>query len=685
MHKNNFSWLVLGLVFFLVACTSNTPTPQINTPAIPKYTSSPVPVAVTATEVMDVPASGVIAFYSDRDGNPEIYTMNADGSGLMRLTNDLGFDDSPAISPDGRQIVFLTARHDPQPRFPNLKYEIYTMDINGSNLKRLTNNEAGEDHPSWSPNGNKILFDADYDEDGFFEIYSMDQDGTNLTRLTTNAANDQFADWSPDGLQISFASDRNGNWDIFVMDADGSDQQALTSDPDWELFPTWSPDGGQIAFTGLAPNSRNTDVFLMNADGTDVHQLTDSPGFDENPVFSPDGAQIAFQTQRDGNFEIYLMNPDGNGQHPLLKDPSDELWPSWSMPISSIPGISFMESDQDLGLAETVQAGLGDLDGDGDLDAVFADPMRTTSQVWLNNGSGGFVNTGQELTQYGHGVGLADFDGDGDLDAVIVCHQAILSTKIYLNDGNGQFADSGQDFDDDRFSAADVNLLDLNGDGFVDIHILYYSESGMPDKVYLNDGHANFSDSGLSLDEDFIAWGDLDDDGDVDYFGKLWGQGYVAMLNDGSGQFSLGWQMDDNLATVSDIALADFDADGDLDALIANGFRDTGSNPSRLLWNDGSGQFSDSGQVLFETMGAHLVVGDIDLDGDLDIFITNMDRPNEVWFYQDGQFFDSGLRMGSPSEMSGRPTLGDLDGDGDLDVVVGRFRGGAQIWFNYGK
>lgn len=688
MHKNNFSWLVLGLVYFLVACSSNTPTPQINALTIPINTSTPMPVAATATKVMDVPASGVIAFYSDRDGNPEIYTINADGSGLMRLTNDPGFDDSPAISPDGSQIVFLTARHDPQPRFPNFKYEIYSMGIDGSDLRRLTNNEAGEDHPSWSPNGSKILFDADYDEDGFFEIYSMDQDGTNLTRLTTNAANDQFADWSPDSAQIAFSSDRNGNWDIFVMNADGSDQRPLTDSVDWELFPAWSPDGMRIAFNALVPRSRNTDIYVMNSDGSDIRQLTNTPRYDENPAWSPDGSQIAFQTERDGNFEIYVMNPDGSSQRPLATHPAGELWPSWGLstsPTKPATDVQFTPSQQELGMRETFQAGLGDLDGDGDLDAVFANPMGNPAQVWLNDGQGLFVDIGQKLTQYGHGVGLADFDGDGDLDAVIVCHQAILSTKIYLNDGSGQFTDSGQDFDDDRFSAADVNLLDLNGDGFVDIHILYYSESGMPDKVYLNDGHANFSDSGLSLDEDFIAWGDLDDDGDVDYFGKLWGQGYVAMLNDGSGQFSLGWQMDDNLATVSDIALADFDADGDLDALIANGFRDTGSNPSRLLWNDGRGQFSDSGQALFETMGAHLVVGDIDLDGDLDIFITNMDRPNEVWFYQDGQFFDSGLRMGSPSEMSGRPTLGDLDGDGDLDVVVGRFRGGAQIWFNLGN
>jgi TolB protein len=272
---------------------------------------------------------GVIAFYSDMDGNPEIYIMQADGSNLLRLTNDPAFDDSPALSPDGSQVVFLSARDDPDPTFPELKYEIYLVDSDGQNLRRLTETETGEDHPAWSPDGSKIIFDADYGGDGFYEIYTIDLDGTNLTRLTGNAANDQFADWSPDGQQIAFSSNRNGNWDIFVMNADGSNQQALTDSPDWELFPVWSPDGEQIAFNGLVPNTGNTDVFVMSADGSDILQLTESPGFDENPVWSPDGSLIAFQTQRDGNFEIYLMNPDGSEQSSLWTLPLDELWPSW--------------------------------------------------------------------------------------------------------------------------------------------------------------------------------------------------------------------------------------------------------------------------------------------------------------------------------------------------------------------
>ena len=680
----------IAFAIFLVACAPDQPT-SLQTPIAVNNVTTPTAIPTPSIEATNTSPtsstdnmSGILAFYSDRDGNPEIYVMHPDGSGLIRLTNDPAVDDSPAISPDGSRVAFLTARHDPNPRFPDLKYEIYIINIDGSNPRRLTTTEAAEDHPAWSPDGKKLIFDADYDEDGFYEIYTINSDGSNLIRLTSIAANDQFADWSPDGSQIAFSSDRNGNWDIFVMDADGSNLRQLTDNPDWELFPAWSPDGTKIAFNGLQPNSRNTDVFVMNSDGSNIRQLTTSSSFDENPAWSPDGGQIAFQTQREGNFKLYTMDPDGGNQHLLTDDSRDDLWPSWSLAATQKPEptISFEKSSQEFTSPETFQAGLGDLDNDGDLDAVFANLQNNNSQVWLNDGNGMFVDTGQQLTPYGHGVVLADFDEDGDLDAFINCHQFFNPSKIYLNDGYGNFQSNGQDLGDATISAAEVNLLDLNGDGHMDVHVLYYDPNGLPDKVYLNDGHANFSNSGLSLKEDTIAWGDLDEDGDIDYFGKYWGTGYVVQLNDGSGRFSVGWQFDDEQSTVGSIALVDFDNDGDLDALVTNGSRNTNTYPSRLFLNDGFGQFSDSGQRLNETMGAELTVGDLDLDGDLDVFITNMNLPNEVWLNNRGQLIDSGLRLGEKSDMSGKSSLGDLDNDGDLDVVVGRFRGGAEVWIN---
>jgi len=346
-----------------------------------------------------------------------------------------------------------------------------------------------------------------------------------------------------------------------------------------------------------------------------------------------------------------------------------------------VPLLILERSAQNFTVRGTFQAGLGDLDGDGDLDAVFANPMQNNSQIWLNDGTGTFTDTGQKLTSYGHGVGLADFDEDGDLDAFIACHQFVTPSKIYLNEGRGIMTDTGQDLGDRSISGTEVNLLDLNGDGHMDVHVMYYSPNGLPDKVYLNDGHAIFSDSGLALDEEPIAWGDLDGDGDVDYFGEQQGKGYVVQLNDGTGQFKSGWHMDDSQTTIGGIALADFDEDDDLDALVTNGFRDTGSFPSRLFLNDGTGQFTDSGQTLNPTMGSELAVGDLDLDGDLDVFVANSDLPDEVWLNDgNGYFSDSGLRL--EGIFSTKPSLGDLDNDGDLDMFVGSLTSKLQIWLN---
>jgi len=158
------------IIFMCASCQPTEVQPQNSTPLPePLATNTIQPVTVTATPVPDevhgTNIPGILAFYSDRDGNPEIYRMTADGSELARLTNDPAFDDSPAISPDGKRIAFLSARNDPNPQFPNLKYEIYVVDIDGKNLQRLTNTEAAEDHPAWSPDGGKISFDADYDDE----------------------------------------------------------------------------------------------------------------------------------------------------------------------------------------------------------------------------------------------------------------------------------------------------------------------------------------------------------------------------------------------------------------------------------------------------------------------------------------------------------------------------------------
>lgn len=138
-------------------------------------------------------------------------------------------DDNPVWSPDSQQIAFVSTRDG--------NWEIYVMNADGSNLTPLTHN--GGRNPVWSPDGRHIAFVSG--RDGNDEIYVMNADGSNQTRLTTNPADDHSPSWSPDGRQIAFISNRDGHQEIYVMDADGSNQKRLTDSLTDKWSPVWAP------------------------------------------------------------------------------------------------------------------------------------------------------------------------------------------------------------------------------------------------------------------------------------------------------------------------------------------------------------------------------------------------------------------------------------------------------------
>ena len=263
------------------------------------------------------PDGSRIAFTSDRHGSVDIYVMNADGSGVTRLTNDAAWSLIPAWSPDGSRIAFTSSRGD--------SLEILVMRADGSGVTRLTGGSEWNDaSPSWSPDGSRIAFASDrdtYDSDpdtyDNFQIHAMNADGSGVTRLTRNPDwDDSFPAWSPDGSRIAFASDRADGFDyqIHVMNADGSGVTPLTGGQGVEATaPAWSPDGSRIAFSAYREDDDNADIYTMNADGTDVTRLTSDPAEDYFATWSPDGSRIAFTSGRDGNTEIYVMNSDGTG------------------------------------------------------------------------------------------------------------------------------------------------------------------------------------------------------------------------------------------------------------------------------------------------------------------------------------------------------------------------------------
>ena len=264
--------------------------------------------------------SGKVAFVSNRDGDDEIFTMNADGSEQKQLTANAAIDTRPDWSPDGTKIVFESSRDG--------NSEIYVMNADGTGQTRLTTNTTSDSQPVWSPDGTKIAFTSDRVADGGgYELYVMNADGTNPVRLTYQAGTDSRPEWSPDGGKLIFASTFFGNWEIHRISAvTGGDQWRLTNSAATETNPVVSPDGTRYIFQ--TNKTGNNEIFVVNPDGTSVN-LTNNPSSDEAPDFSADGETILFAASRDGNSDVYVMNADGNGPANLSFNLAADNFPDW--------------------------------------------------------------------------------------------------------------------------------------------------------------------------------------------------------------------------------------------------------------------------------------------------------------------------------------------------------------------
>lgn len=233
-----------------------------------------------------------LAFMSNADGDFDIYVMSINERKLAKLTNTDSRDGTPVWSPDGKKIVFQS--------FRDGNSQVYVMNADGSNPVNLSNNGAHEEHPFWSSDGSKILFCSNRggiaeSNSGNIDIYEMNADGSNVKRITHTPEVETYASWSPDGSKIVCRRITPGNnWEVFMMNSDGTNEVNLTNSELVQGWPAWSPDGKRIAFASEIADT-TIRIFVMNADGSNKIRISDdNSGGDRQPFWHPNGKALAF-------------------------------------------------------------------------------------------------------------------------------------------------------------------------------------------------------------------------------------------------------------------------------------------------------------------------------------------------------------------------------------------------------
>jgi len=247
------------------------------------------------------PDGSKIVFQSNRSGgNSDIYIMDSDGTNAKRITNSLGDDLTPVWSPDGQKIVFQSMRDGNE--------ELYIMELDGSNQRNITYSKDAEMHPKWHPNSDKIIFSA---QKGYWNVvdhWQINIDGTDLKRVTRDVSIDTYVSWSPNTKQILGRKIIGVNSEIFLFDSEGNHGKNLTNDPAFDGWPSWHPNGKEIVYAS-ENDSGDSQIYTLNLENSNRTKLISEEGSWTKPIWNQSGTKLICTREINGSVDIFSYEP----------------------------------------------------------------------------------------------------------------------------------------------------------------------------------------------------------------------------------------------------------------------------------------------------------------------------------------------------------------------------------------
>ena len=364
-------------------------------------------------------SNGNLVFRSDRDGEPDVFTLDPSTSAVTAITTGSGAAElQPAWSPVGDRIAYVrraggTGRAD-----------LFVMNAAGGGRTRLTSTPVPERDPSWAANGTQIVYSVRTQPGEPFRIFVAGADGSGREQLTTQSAGsaDRSPVWSPDGSRIAFVSDRDGGFpELYLMFTDGSGVVRLTTNSSIDANPSWSPDGTKLVFERCC-ESGTFDLFTIDVATRVEQNLTASTTRQEfDPTWSPDGARIAFAAFEvgQGNIDVWVMNADGTSPVGLTQEAGPDLSPDWQpIPACTVTGTNLADDLTGTDGNDVICA----LDGDDHVTALAGDDlvMGSMGRDVLEGQDGVDVLLGDRGDDsLDGGSGYDDLDGGGGTDTCI--------------------------------------------------------------------------------------------------------------------------------------------------------------------------------------------------------------------------------------------------------------------------